>query len=445
MNYQAPPDVRELLQEAEAYSKQELHDKAITAYALLWTEHRNSMSIWDCWRYARSLRKVKRSEEALFICEHVHQQNPSFAYNNHLLGWCLYDLKIKGKPFDTEEDKRLFREAVDRIVTLTPQEQFSPYEFAVCALLKNLSKMQQFPARQVLDWTTKLNPQNLSEENRTFSLPNGREGRYPSNKETWYKSRTKALNKLNRHPECLELCEVALGELKIRDREKVWFHWRIAKSLVGLGRKEEAIPYIQLVLNVKKDWFIYDLCAEIHFQSGNYVEALKNSAIAALGDGDSKNKYKLFLRLAQIYELLDEADNASQHTRLALAAWQQISVEKTPSTLLEALDRYGLTLLDALSMHEIETELRKQWRQAKYAGLPQYTGVIKTVLAHGKAGFIRGNNGKDYYFDTREYRGRKDDVRVGLEIQFYVEMGFDPKRKEEKEQAVGLRIRKVKS
>lgn len=46
------------------------------------------------------------------------------------------------------------------------------------------------------------------------------------------------------------------------------------------------------------------------------------------------------------------------------------------------------------------------------------TGKIKTLHSDKNFGFIRGDNGKDYFFHKQEIYGFWDDFKVGMSVEF---------------------------
>lgn len=435
-------DIQHLLQQAETHRKQQRFDEAIELYSIAWSNHRQEMNKWEMWGYAFSLRRTNRPAEALNICRYVYNElDRDFKHNNDLYGWCIYDTEIKGRSVDNIRDnEQSFFKAVDAIAKLTYQDQYSPYQWAVLSLLKYLNKKENFPAEQILQWTNRLDPRQLSLECKPYVDENGKTQEYASDRENWYAWRTKALEKQKHYEECIELCEAALVELpSFHYGNDVWFTWRIAKSLMGLGHKAEASEKFQAVLKSKKEWFVQQELAQLLFEEGEIDAALDYAIEAALNHGELKNKYKLFLLMGKIFEKLGDSENAKKHIELAAAAWSELPGNKLPSDLNTMMTRFGISISDGNASQELLNALRPYWRQRKLSSLPKHTGTIKTILPHGKAGFVTSDSGKDYYFQLSSFEGSRKRVQSGLRVEFYVQRSFDHKKQQDSEEAVHLR------
>ena len=64
----------------------------------------------------------------------------------------------------------------------------------------------------------------------------------------------------------------------------------------------------------------------------------------------------------------------------------------------------------------------------KFKNKTQYSGRVKNILTNRNAGFIESVNGKSYYFQIREFNGRRNELSEGIKVTFYLEDGFDRKK-----------------
>ncbi len=55
-------------------------------------------------------------------------------------------------------------------------------------------------------------------------------------------------------------------------------------------------------------------------------------------------------------------------------------------------------------------------------------GEIKTIIQDGRVGFIKSEEGNDYYFKVISFKGEKKIIEPGLKVKFYLENSFDKKR-----------------
>ena len=83
------------------------------------------------------------------------------------------------------------------------------------------------------------------------------------------------------------------------------------------------------------------------------------------------------------------------------------------------------------SVTELHKELRQYWESLKLADMQQMQGEIKNILRHGRAGFIRGNDGEDYYFKISSFQGPRNQLEPGQLVTFYVVKNPDTSKKDE--------------
>jgi tetratricopeptide (TPR) repeat protein len=378
-------DNRRIMEEAAMLRKQERYDEAISLVEPIWSKNRGTMTKWDCWNYALCLKKVGHIEQALEVCQHTHAVDASFRYNNNLYAWCIYETEIKGKqPSDVAHDEVKFTSSVHKIAQLTEQDQFSPYALAVTAFLRYLNSKENIPFHLVIEWTDKLDPTQLNDSCITLEGHDGKSREFASFKENWYAYRTKALEKLGQYEECLSLSREALDVFsEFHYGNDIWFRWRIGKSLYSLGHLTEAIDELGAVLNFKKEWYVQDLLSQAYFDSGDLDISLKYAAEAALNHGEHKNKYKLFLRMGEIFEMKGNLEVACRHVELAALAHSEQPTDRVPNTLKDALTRLSLSEPSKTSLTKLYNLLRPTWQKIRLSDLPQATGFVSNLLPSG--------------------------------------------------------------
>lgn len=441
MNDATMLDIQPMLEQAKMYRKQARYDDAIGIYAPLWSEHRPDLNKWDSWSYAICLRKTGDPESALDVCRHGYELDSGFSMNNNQYAWCIYDIEIKGHSIeDWKDDEERFLQAVDAIVRLTSQDQYSPFTRAVMARLKYLNKKQNIPYLQVLKWTDLLDSEQLSTDCLTYEDDRGRSRELASDRENWYVWRSRALERRGQYEDCIALCEAALADLpSFHFGNNTWLRWRIAKSLIGLGWRSEARERLQSILNSKKEWFVQHEMAQLLFEDGEVDRALDYAIEAAMNHGEVKNKYKLFLLMGQILEQQTNLEKARTHIELAAAAWEALDSKRMPSALNAIMERLGIDIPVGSSSKELYYKLRTEWHKQKLAGLPEDRGVVKCILPNGKAGFVTSDAGQDYYFKTSSFAGPRKYLKPGINVEFHLKPSYDPKKKRDTLEAIHLK------
>lgn len=418
-------DIRKLSTDAGNFRKQGNYSEALQLYETLWTQHKEQCGEWEGWGYAYCLRKVGRSQEALDVCRWVYQMKPEFEHNTSLYGWCIYDLEFKGKSDeDLHHDEARFFKAANAVVQLTKPGAYSPYERVVFRVLDYLKSKNLYPTQQILDWTEKLDPSQLSDQSEVITVKD-QQRELASPKENWYSLRTKALFEAARFEECIAVSQEALGTiLTFHYNNDVWFKRRIALGKAELGQLDQAIVDLKEILRHKKEWFVQHELATLLLKADKIDDAFPYAIDAALNAGDVEYKAKLYILLGEIFEARGEDEIACQHMILAAKAYAEHDW-RIPSELLQHISRFQINLEEEpRSSQDILHALRHHWESFK----PRMKGSIKKLLPNGRSGFISGEDGRDYYFRDRDFMRRPEQLNLSTRVSFVPEMRWDDKK-----------------
>lgn len=439
MNYQGADNPIEKIQgDALSLRKQGLFDAAIAQYEELFGKYRESCNHWDEWGYAYCLRKKGRFEEALGVIEPCFEKNPEFDQARNLYAWCLYDLNIRG--FRGEPDGAAhFLKAADEIAYISIQgDQYSPLIRTVMKVLDYLKSKQNYPAEEVISWLDKLDPKELATTTLKYTDQKGKQRETASDKEKWYAYRTKALLSLGQYQLCIEACEEALAELeRYHFNNDIWFKWRRAIAKGYLGSKEEAIEELVAILKQKREWFVQNEIAHLYYESGKIEEALRYAIDAACNQGEPEKKWKLFLLMGRLLCDKGMVEEGKKHVLLAKELRNR-SGWKDSEEIEEAMDEFGLEEEQGMPASILLRDLEKYWYDIKGDYCPRSEGTIKNILTNNRAGFIDGDDGKDYYFRLSSFRGPLDRIRTGMRVSFLIEQSYDKKKQRESEQATEI-------
>jgi len=415
------PTLNELRQHASALRKDNKYDQALAVYRQLW-EQPATRNEWDGWGYAHCLRKLGRPREALTIARQVYQAYPEFEPNRNEYGWSLYDLVIKQDQAAIAENPAEFFQAADEILTVAGRDQFSPRARTLFKVIDYLEKRAAYPAQQILEWTARATPDELSEAPGRGNNPTtGQPMEFASDREKWYAARTRALLEVGQHAECIALCQEALQRFgKLHHDNDVWFRWRMAQSKAALGDRATAITEIQSLLKRKQDFFLYWRIAQYQFELGQVEEALKNAVAGALAPGELEYKWELFWLMGQILQARGETELAARHVELALALRLEHQW-KIPAELSQSASQLNISTSSCQPAAQVKARLLPYWRQVRFGDMKTMTGKITRLLPTGQAGFIRGADGRDYYFRTAAFKGNKRLLTEGQAVSFYVQ------------------------
>lgn len=434
-------DALETKKAALELRKKGQYSEALNLYRELWSNHREVCNEWDGWGFASCLRKLGDSYKALEICRNVYQTHPDFDNCKNLYAWCIYDTEIKKNDDQIKKEAQIFFKAANAILDLTVQNQYSPYTKTVFRVIDYISKTSpSYPANNIIKWLDKLDPKSLSKEPFPFIDKDKKHREIQSDQEKWFATKTKALEKNEAYEECIDLCKEALLNIsKFHYSNDIWFKRRIALSKAHLGDKRKAADELEVLLQNKKEWFIQHELARIHYDLGNIEKALKFAIEAALNFGKNEYKWELFVLMAQILNKQGQVDYAKKHLLFAAKLRMEHEWEITDS-LSNMIHEFNVDLSESTdSRQELLKDLKIFWETEKFSGLPSIQGFIKIVLSNGKAGFISGNDRKDYYFKINAFKGNRNIIREGLKVTFNIEDSFDKKKKVKTKAATNVR------
>jgi len=433
-------EIQEIRQNAQAFRKQKRYSEAVGLYQALWTENRDKCNEWEGWGYAHCLRKLGKSYDALDVCRNVYQMCPDFQAGKNLYAWCIYDTEIRKDNETINKDEKNFFKAVNAILNLTVQDEYSPYSKTILRVVDYLSKAKiSFPADDIISWLEKLDENGLSKEPFIIEDVDGKQKEIPSEKEKCYSINAKALEKLGRYKDCMDLCENALADIDgFHYSGDIWLKRRIALCKDKLGRKDEAAEGLELILQQRKEWFMQHELARIYYELGKNEKALTVAIDSALNFGKDENKWELFLLLARILIVDNMLDVARMHLLFA-AKLRKKKEWSIPENLAGEINKLDLDINDPIDIRELRSKLKGFWENEKYSALPKMDGTVKTILKNGKAGFISGSDGKDYYFNISSFKGAINRLARGLKVSFVIEASYDKKKKIRSKAATHIR------
>jgi tetratricopeptide (TPR) repeat protein len=406
-------------QQADQLRKAKNYAKALPLYKQLWEEFRESCNEWDGWAYALCLKQQKNYKQALDVCREVYKARPDFDAIKGVYAWCIYYTEISVEK--VEDETRFFR-AGEGIVRLSKQDDpYSPYTWAIIKILEYLDDKAVYPTDKILEWTSKLNPELLETEPFRFTNNEGEARELASKKEQYFMWRTKALFEKGLFEDCIESSQKALSSFeKFHYNNDIWFARRISLSYKELGRLETALEQLKSLLRRKNEWFIQKEIAEIYFEQGDKGEALKYAIDSALNFGDVDKKLNVYKLLSEILASNHQEPEARKH--------------------IEFINQIKKDTAKSAGVRNLERELKQLWEKLKFNNRTPLSGVIKSILPNGKAGFVETGNRKSYYFQLRNFKGKPELAQAGQKVTFFLEDGFDAKKNKKTENAVNLKI-----
>lgn len=363
---------------------------------------------------AKAIYQKKKYDESENIYKTAYDEDPEAftIWDRRLYAWALYHLHIKNS---SSEDELI--NACELVSGLLIQEDTNKAK--VCAYTTSMLKIINYfkdNAYECLKWLDMLNPKLLNSNPKSINK-NGRISKFYSDKEKWYNLKTKHLLDMGEYEETIKFADEALNELdEFVNNSDIWFKWRIAIANKELDNYDVALKYLEEIINSKKDWFILKELAEIYSLTEDYDSALKYAIDAALAKGDIKYKINLYRLLDEIFIAKNMDEDSDKVVKL-----------------IEAIE-------DDENFVEIEKELKERWVEIKFNNQQRSYGTISNILSHGKAGFIKADDGESYYFNIYEIQGDKSKVKEGDYVSFFLEESFDKKKNKKTLNAVNINI-----
>lgn len=363
---------------------------------------------------AKAIYQKKKHDEAEKIYKAAYDEDPEAftIWDRRFYAWALYHLHIKNPSSEEELVK-----SCELISELLIQEDTNKVK--VCAYTTSMLKIINYfkdNAYECLKWLDMLNPKLLNSNPKSMNR-NGRISKFYSDKEKWYSLKTKHLLDMGEYEETIKFADEALNELnEFVNNSDIWFKWRIAIANKELDNFDVALKYLEDIINSKNDWFILKELAEIYSLNGDYDLALKYAIDAALAKGDIKYKINLYRLLDEIFIAKNMDEDSDKVVKL-----------------IEAIE-------DDENFVEIEKELKERWVEIKFNNQQRSYGTISNILSHGKAGFIKADDGESYYFNIYEIQGDKSKVKEGDYVSFFLEESFDKKKNKKTLNAVNINI-----
>ena len=352
--------------------------------------------------------------------------------------WSIYHTQIKIEKNLIESNYNKFQENVKYILHHTKKDDLL-YNMTIMFVVEYLESKSNYKACDLNKWLDKINPDTLNSESLSFKSSDGKKVSLSSQMEKWYSIKTRTLEKAEEYKECIKYCDMALEKINdFHHNNDIWFQRTKALCLWKSGNSKNAMEILKKILNKKNEWFIQKEIGDILLETGKIEEAKRYYIDAALNNGPSEMKIKLFWNLADIFEKKNMIEEEKQH-RIFVLGLRQVYGWKLSSIEGEFKKTIPEKLLNEFNEKKYIKALRKIWESEKWDSGNIIEGIIDNLLPNGQSGFISTKN-KRYYFLTKEFKGKKEQLIPGLKVSFYLGEGFDKKKNIETKVAVNIKL-----
>lgn len=392
----------------------------------LWTNSSKN-DVYLLYEYGNVLRSNNKQTVFINICRECYNNKNIInnAYIKNLLCWCIYEVYIKDFVKDEDNDFNEFiKEAnfiKDNMMQLPKeQEHYNPYVLTIFKVIRVYMKSASINYKEILKWLNLLNPNELPEEVFKFQDSKGKEREKASKKEFFYQYKTKALEKLQKYEECINICEEALKSIeKFHYRNDVWIKARLYFSKCMEANDNnlecEIREYKNLALE-ENHWFMYHKISSMYWRYGKMEESLlyANKAL------NCNFKYEMMNRLLQDIALLWEYKGNSVNAKIyyeASAYYRNREGWKLTEELEFAIKNYNLNVKNKPNINLLQ-EIASKHIQSIEGVKKNYIGKICNIDRN--FGFINSHGFKEnIYFKINDVKNDKF-LRLNKIVEFEI-------------------------
>lgn len=304
--------------------------------------------------------------------------------------------------------------ALERITSLTAHAPYDTYSAWPQAILRYATIARQNPAR-ILPWLHRIDPAKLSTE---------RYNDIPSPRARWYSATSRALLDSGRAHDAITLCNAALADGCLTDREATFIRYRIGKAQLANGQPQQAYDTLAALRSQLQAWYLDASIAAALADLGRHHEAIVacQAALAARG-GQLASRIQT---LSLLTRLLRADGHALTEPHLQYVRQLRTDRRWPPDRELEHLAAaLGLPAVTPQGNGRTQppVEVASFWRATK--DQQRHTGTIATVFGHGRAGFLATEDGQRLYFSVGEHG---PSPTVGLRVSFRIVASYDRRR-----------------
>jgi len=435
----------EILQQAKDHRKANRFEEAVILYETAYNDPNIILNNWDIWGYVHSLRKTGHLEKSIELSEKHIIEYPDFPNLKNNLVWAYFDKSIR--KFDSHKVSET-EHALERIYALQGQVEVTceskipcPFTVGAFKVLKAYKK-PNFNTSKIRYWLDKLDPLKLSKKEQTTVSEDTKERKLASDFENYYSYLATLLYKERKFQESIEVSKFALANIQqLHYDNNIWFKRRIALCYIELGDLSQGEEILKSLDTGKGDkWFIESDISLIYFEQNDYKKALLYALKAAKNFGDDLMKINLYVHLARIFFKLQKPDQAKVHAELVIAI-KQANDARIDLELQKLITYFKLDNTQRFDLRNKKKEAEKIWDEYLFEGQEKLTGTINKILPNGKAGFIKQDNSSEtYYFNFSSVKAKKQDIKEGKSVKFFLKNSFDKKKNKESKEAIEIFI-----
>jgi|GEM_PF-645912 len=400
-------------------------EEAVHIYERIWAEFNDQFNAWDAFYYLRAVRKNVSIKST--ILNEVVEKFKEDERVSGLYSWYIFDRYVKKAEKNALiSNENIIRSSllIGKQKDLSENHEFPcPYTIAVFNLADAHSE-NLFNASKINELMDFLNPEFLSTEVRTLHTEIKGDVEMASDKEKYYSLKTKALLKLEKFSECIELCDLASNSFKeFHYNNDTWFKMRKAICYEKLGETELGEKLFHEILNTKAGsdkWFLYSDIAGHYFEQAEYEKSWRYAVNAAYFGNEPQFMLNLYLLQTRILYKLNRIDEGKLLANL-LAAIIKENDWKTKPEFAKLFKYYNVDENNLSSVKDYFGKAKMFWVTERYSGNKREKGQVIFVHESGKKGKIKTSSNSTYLFTKRDFRKGVKDLKQVLrtDVEFY--------------------------
>lgn len=280
-------------------------------------EAHDTLVAWDYYYLIRSFYNLKEYDSCLDVYDELHCRFPETHLSDFYTGWAIY---YYIKSFNSQNLTPVITR-LNQLITFEKTDK-SAHKKAILAACKKLASSSLPIQGQPNNWQLVYDYLSIIPEGElstdSFEKQEGNKTvECPSELESWYNNRAKALQILGRWQECIECIDEGLDKIEnFHSKLDLWMKYRKAECLVNLNRAEEAEKILFSLEAPLQGWQIEAAIFRAERDLKCFDEAKRHAAKCALSDMHHSFRVNFYPEVALFLEDLGLAEEAQMHWQL---------------------------------------------------------------------------------------------------------------------------------
>lgn len=426
----------DFIHQLKTLTKEGKYDDVIQMVSPVWNN--GSTDPWLGYYLAVSLNRKGSTGKAYEISSSVLNSHPDF---EEIVSPYLYSCyKVMIEPYreaGSAPDLSRLEETVQKLLKIS---EARPTEFFRTKSILCLASIyiRHGEADKALEYLDLISPFTLDKEHYKFENQRNKEVVLQSDFEKYYGFKAKAYELKKEWEKCLVICEEALKQ-GVTD---IWIKRRLALSKIKTGSTTEGLAELKELSRLKKEWYILIDIAETYGSLGKENQALEYAVTGLMrGCGGSHDEF-IVRGLTLVSEIL-RSQGKEEDAGLHDAYEAQVRLSKNwPITKELALSaaKAGYPSDSPCDLTQLLRQLTALWFAELGITDELKTGAVSKIPDGKKYGFIKGEDGVDYFFLFSEFFDNPIRLKPGLKVMFQGRRGYDPVKKRNTIEALKIKV-----